>query len=276
MTIRRFRAASHKDAMRKMRDALSDDAIIVSSRKTAQGAEVFAIGEAELAQLQDADDAQAAPDFSGLAQQLLSDVQDMRAMLHQQQGEKVPDDNRKRLYRQLRAGGYSDVLSRQLVAMLPTQLNHSNKTYPESLKWLQQQLVARVSHQSRMAANDWELLQHQGVMALVGPTRVGKTTTTAKLAANYVMQHGNDSLLLVTTDSYRIGAQQQLAIYAELLDIQMHALADGEGLETLAGKMQGKRLVLVDTVGRSEERRKSTRLNSSHVRISYAVFCLKK
>lgn len=252
MTIRRFRAASHKDAMRKVRDALGDDAVIVSSRKTSQGAEIFAIGEAELALLHEAEDALAAPDFSGLAQQLLSDVQDMRAMLHQQQGEKVPDDNRKRLYRQLRAGGYSDQLSRQLVAMLPSQLNHSNKTYPEALKWLQQQLVARVSHQSNMQANDWELLQHQGVMALVGPTGVGKTTTTAKLAANYVMQHGNDSLLLVTTDSYRIGAQQQLAIYAELLDVEMHALADGDTLDALAQKMQGKRLVLVDTVGMSQ------------------------
>ncbi|MBR9908260.1 MAG: hypothetical protein GYB30_09455 [Gammaproteobacteria bacterium] len=252
MTIRRFRAASHKDAMRKVRDALGDDAVIVSSRKTSQGAEIFAIGEAELALLHETEDAPAAPDFSGLAQQLLSDVQDMRAMLHQQQGEKVPDDNRKRLYRQLRAGGYSDPLSRQLVAMLPSQLNHSNKTYPEALKWLQQQLVARVSHQSNMQANDWELLQHQGVMALVGPTGVGKTTTTAKLAANYVMQHGNDSLLLVTTDSYRIGAQQQLAIYAELLDVEMHALADGDTLDALAQKMQGKRLVLVDTVGMSQ------------------------
>lgn len=252
MTIRRFRAASHKDAMRKVRDALGDDAVIVSSRKTSQGAEIFAMGEAELAMLHDAEDASTGPDFSGLAQQLLSDVQDMRAMLHQQQGEKVPDDNRKRLYRQLRAGGYSDALSRQLVAMLPSQLNHSNKTYPEALKWLQQQLVARVSHQSNMQANDWELLQHQGVMALVGPTGVGKTTTTAKLAANYVMQHGNDSLLLVTTDSYRIGAQQQLAIYAELLDVEMHALADGDTLDALAQKMQGKRLVLVDTVGMSQ------------------------
>jgi len=252
MTIRRFRAASHKDAMRKVRDALGDDAVIVSSRKTSQGAEIFAIGEAELALLHETEDAPTSPDFSGLAQQLLSDVQDMRAMLHQQQGEKVPDDNRKRLYRQLRAGGYSDPLSRQLVAMLPSQLNHSNKTYPEALKWLQQQLVARVSHQSNMQANDWELLQHQGVMALVGPTGVGKTTTTAKLAANYVMQHGNDSLLLVTTDSYRIGAQQQLAIYAELLDVEMHALADGDTLDALAQKMQGKRLVLVDTVGMSQ------------------------
>lgn len=252
MTIRRFRAASHKDAMRKVRDALGDDAVIVSSRKTAQGAEIFAIGEAELAKLHETDETPTTPDFSGLAQQLLSDVQDMRAMLHQQQGEKVPDDNRKRLYRQLRAGGYSDVLSRQLVAMLPSQLNHSNKTYPEALKWLQQQLVARVSHQSNMQANDWELLQHKGVMALVGPTGVGKTTTTAKLAANYVMQHGNDSLLLVTTDSYRIGAQQQLAIYAELLDVQMHALADGDTLDALAEKMHGKRLVLVDTVGMSQ------------------------
>ncbi|WP_417685870.1 flagellar biosynthesis protein FlhF [Pseudidiomarina gelatinasegens] len=257
MTIRRFNAASHKDAMRKVRDALGEDAVIVSSRKVANGAEVFAIGEADLAQLHN-DDApktqlpQSNSDLSSVAEQLLSDVQDMRALLSQQQGVKVQDDNRKRLYRQLRAGGFSDELARQLVALLPSALNHSSKNYADALKWLQQQLLARVAHQSNMQPADWELLQHRGVMALVGPTGVGKTTTTAKLAANYVMQHGNDSLLLVTTDSYRIGAQQQLAIYAELLDVEMHALADGDSLDALAEKMQGKRLVLVDTVGMSQ------------------------
>ena len=262
MSIRRFLAASHKDAMRQVRDALGDDAVIVLSRKTAQGAEIFAIAEAELLQLSDTTapstnghqassanaSAIAGSDFSQVAQQLLSDVQDMRAMLHQQQGLKVPDDNKRKLYRKMRAGGYSDELARQLVALLPVHLNHSAKQLSAAQEWLEQQLGARISHH----AGTWDLLEHQGVLALVGPTGVGKTTTTAKLAAHYVMRHGHDSLLLVTTDSYRIGAQQQLAIYAELLNVEMHALAEGDTMNSLQEKMQGKRLVLVDTVGMSQ------------------------
>ncbi|KFZ30918.1 hypothetical protein IDSA_07550 [Pseudidiomarina salinarum] len=257
MSVRRFTGSTQRDAMRQVRDTLGEDAVIVSSRKTAQGAEVFAIAEAELDAVGNEAPASAqpsslanssAPEFAALAQQLLAEVQDMRSMMHEQKGTKVPVDNRKRLYRQLRAGGYSDELARQLVSLLPAHLNHSEKQSEAARDWLQQQLITRI------AAPDAELdiLNQQGVLALVGPTGVGKTTTTAKLAANYVMKHGNDSLLLVTTDSYRIGAQQQLAIYAELLDVEMHALADGDSMTAIAGKMQGKRLVLVDTVGMSQ------------------------
>lgn len=257
MSVRRFTGSTQRDAMRKVRDSLGDDAVIVSSRKTAQGAEVFAIAEAELeavgneapAAAQPGNQANSnAPEFAALAQQLLAEVQDMRTMMHEQKGTKVPVDNRKRLYRQLRAGGYSDELARQLVSLLPAHLNHSEKQSEAALDWLQQQLVTRIA----LPDAELDILNQQGVLALVGPTGVGKTTTTAKLAANYVMKHGNDSLLLVTTDSYRIGAQQQLAIYAELLDVEMHALADGDSLSAVAGKMQGKRLVLVDTVGMSQ------------------------
>ncbi|MDX1705739.1 flagellar biosynthesis protein FlhF [Pseudidiomarina sp.] len=253
MSVRRFTGTTQREAMRQVRDSLGEDAVIVSSRKTAQGAEVFAIAEAELDAVGTDTPARAqangnAPEFAALAQQLLAEVQDMRSMMHEQTGTKMPIDNRRRLYRKLRAGGYSDELARQLVALLPGHLNQSETQFAAALDWLQQQLITRI------AAPDAELdiLNQQGVLALVGPTGVGKTTTTAKLAANYVMKHGNDNLLLVTTDSYRIGAQQQLAIYAELLDVQMHALADGDSLAAVADKIKGKRLVLVDTVGMSQ------------------------
>ncbi len=250
MTIRRFRAPSHRDAIRQVRDALGDDAVIVSTRNSEQGAEIFAISEAQLSQLHDGDQTptNATQDFSMLAQELLGEVQDMRAMLHQSQGSQAPNDHRKQLYRVMRSGGYSDELARRLVALLPRHLNQKNSDYGGAESWLKQQLVSRIAYSEQ----DSDLLKHRGVMALVGPTGVGKTTTTAKLAANYVMEHGNDSLLLVTTDSYRIGAQQQLAIYAELLNVEMYALADGATLDALQEKMRGKRLILVDTVGMSQ------------------------
>lgn len=261
MIIQRFTANSQRQALRLVRDALGDDAVIITSRKQGDSVEIFAMREADLDQLESQTTVPATPavptepatqPMAQALEQLLADMQQMRNLLQQQQGEPVTEDNRQRLYRHLRSADFSDELAQQYSDLLPAHLNHRATPYSDVQTWLKQQLAARIAHQGELSPNEWQLLQHQGVIALIGPTGVGKTTTTAKLAANYVMQHGNDSLLLVTTDSYRIGAQQQLAIYAELLDVEMHALADGEGLETLAGKMQGKRLVLVDTVGMSQ------------------------
>jgi len=91
-----------------------------------------------------------------------------------------------------------------------------------------------------------------GIVALVGPTGVGKTTTTAKLAARFVMRHGTRPVALVTTDSFRIGAHEQLRIYARLLDTPMYALDAEQPIDELVGRLQGKQWVIIDTVGMSQ------------------------
>lgn len=245
MSLKRFEAQSHKEAMRLVRAALGADAIIVTSRKTAQGFEVFALREEDLDNVVGEAPAEAASDIT---RQLLHDVQEMRSLLQQQMNQNPPQDKRKWSYLKLRSSGYSESLVRELIALMPQHLSRS-ETHNEAVEeWLRQQLAARLQHPQQ----DWDLLHHQGVVALVGPTGVGKTTTTAKLAAHYVMQMGSESLLLVTTDSYRVGAQQQLATYAELLNVELFAMTDDSDLEVLAEKVKGKRLVLVDTVGMSQ------------------------
>ena len=72
--------------------------------------------------------------------------------------------------------------------------------------------------------NEREILEKGGVYALVGPTGVGKTTTTAKLAARCVVRHGADKLALLTTDGYRIGGHEQLRIYGKILGVTVHAV----------------------------------------------------
>ncbi|MCB1849523.1 MAG: flagellar biosynthesis protein FlhF [Gammaproteobacteria bacterium] len=96
------------------------------------------------------------------------------------------------------------------------------------------------------------MIDEGGVIALVGPTGVGKTTTIAKLAARYVLRHGHRGLALVSTDSYRIGAQEQLNTYARILDVTIRSAATPEELKVTLNALSDKRLVLVDTAGMSQ------------------------
>jgi flagellar biosynthesis protein FlhF len=88
-----------------------------------------------------------------------------------------------------------------------------------------------------------------GVIALVGPTGAGKTTTIAKLAARWSMQHGSRDLALVSTDGYRIGAREQLTTYARILGAPMHTANSGKELARVLERLKSKKLVLIDTAG---------------------------
>jgi flagellar biosynthesis protein FlhF len=97
--------------------------------------------------------------------------------------------------------------------------------------------------------NENEILEKGGVYALVGPTGVGKTTTTAKLAARCVVRHGSDKLALLTTDGYRIGGHEQLRIYGKILGVTVYAVKDAQDLTLALAELRGKHMVLIDTVG---------------------------
>lgn len=104
----------------------------------------------------------------------------------------------------------------------------------------------------RVPVTDDDILTEGGVVALVGPTGVGKTTTIAKLAARYTLRHGPDSVALVSTDGYRIGAHEQLRIYGRILNIPVRLATGAEELRSTLEDLHGKRLVLIDTAGMSQ------------------------
>jgi flagellar biosynthesis protein FlhF len=107
-----------------------------------------------------------------------------------------------------------------------------------------------------------DMVEAGGIYALVGPTGVGKTTTTAKLAARCVVKYGAQSLGLITTDSYRIGAFDQLSIYGKILGVPVHSAQSYAELEATIATMSGKRMVLIDTTGMGQrDNRVSEQIN---------------
>ena len=88
-----------------------------------------------------------------------------------------------------------------------------------------------------------------GITTIVGPTGAGKTTTIAKLAARWCMQHGVADLALVSTDGYRVGAREQLMTYARILGAPMHTANSGKELARVLERLKSRKRILIDTAG---------------------------
>lgn len=145
------------------------------------------------------------------------------------------------LLQRLTGVGISAKLSKDIIGKI-------NTSGDPDAAW--QECVDQLSSRLR-TAND-EIMTHGGVVALVGPTGVGKTTTVAKLAARFAMQHGANSVALLTLDNYRVGAHEQLNTYARLLGVPIKAVSDAIELQRVLHGLRDKKLVLIDTAGMSQ------------------------
>ncbi len=90
------------------------------------------------------------------------------------------------------------------------------------------------------------------MFALIGATGVGKTTSTAKIAAAFATKHGAGNLGLITLDAYRVGAQEQLRAYGRILGVPVHTAHDRASLEDLLDLLSAKKMVLIDTAGMAQ------------------------
>ena len=113
-----------------------------------------------------------------------------------------------------------------------------------------QQAMAVLEH--KIITLDDDILAEGGIVALVGPTGVGKTTTIAKLAARYAIRHGSRHVALITLDNYRIGAYEQLRAYGRILDIPVRVADKHNELRNLVESFYDRRLILIDTAGMSQ------------------------
>ncbi|WP_277187413.1 flagellar biosynthesis protein FlhF [Caballeronia sp. BR00000012568055] len=150
------------------------------------------------------------------------------------------------LTKRLFSAGFSAQMVRMIVDNMPEMAN-----FEAAFEWVQQVI------ESNLPVMDSEdaLMERGGVFALMGPTGVGKTTTTAKLAARCVMRSGASKVALLTTDSYRIGAHEQLRIFGKILGVSVHAVKDAADLQLALTELRNKHIVLIDTIGMSQRDR---------------------
>ena len=97
-----------------------------------------------------------------------------------------------------------------------------------------------------------DILEKGGVIALLGSTGVGKTTTAAKLAAQYALKHGRNQVALVSTDNYRIGGQEQLVSFGSILGVPVQFANNREELKRILDSLSERKLVIIDTAGMSQ------------------------
>jgi flagellar biosynthesis protein FlhF len=302
MNVKKFTGATSRDALRKVREALGPDAVILSNRAVDGEVEILALAnddvasiaapapESEMSQprphLQHIEPAphsafaeqnyanrRAAPqpepafDMAAMTSMMsaaiaqaqgsaaaemsgmMNELRAMRGMMETQLAElswgatQQREPQKAAVLRELLAAGFSASLARYLVEKVP-----ANKDAAESMRWVKTVLMRNLV---TMADED-EMLNRGGVFALVGPTGVGKTTTTAKLAARCVMRHGPEKLALITTDAYRIGGHEQLRIYGKILGVMVHSVKDDADLRIALKELKNKHTVLIDTIGMSQ------------------------
>lgn len=179
--------------------------------------------------------------------QMRSELQAVRGLLEHQLsglawGEMVRQKpQRTRLLRLLLESGFSSRLCLDVTQRIPDGLS-----YPQARRLA----LGILAHQIPVTADD--ILDQGGVVAVVGSTGVGKTTTVAKIAARFAMRHGARQVALITTDNYRIGAHEQIRTYAKLMDVPLRRAASAEELHAALRSLSSKRLVLIDTAGMSQ------------------------
>ncbi|MEA5097354.1 MAG: flagellar biosynthesis protein FlhF [Burkholderiaceae bacterium] len=287
MKVRKFSANSSRETLRMVRDALGEDAVILSNRTVNGKVEIMALAGEDMSSLAEPAverEAMSSPILAAFAakhkadnpppvarptstsgidrdliaareaadrelKEVMAEIRSMRGMLEAQLTEISWSNQQQReplkgyIMREMLAAGFSASLARYLTEHLP-----NNEKEKGGMNWIKSIMARNLN----TIKNENEILAKGGVYALVGPTGVGKTTTTAKLAARCVMQHGANKLALITTDGYRIGGYEQLRIYGKILGVMVHSVKDEADLRVALDELRGKHMVLIDTVGVSQ------------------------
>ncbi len=255
MHVEKFVSSDMRQAMNKVRAAFGNDAVILSSRRIDDMTEITAardyIPEAEGIGLATG---LATPERSAKAGEMSPALQDMQAELNKLrklfEGELAQlawrdmsrnQPNRFALINRLESAS----IDRQLASLLVDQVLPCDDVESGWRKTLG--LLG-----SRIKVWDFDLMKTGGIVALVGSTGVGKTTTAAKIAARFATLHGRKSVAFISTDCNKVGGQEQLVSFGGILGIPVQFVSNQEEMQRTLDSLSGRQLIVVDTAGMSQ------------------------
>ncbi|SDJ01512.1 flagellar biosynthesis protein FlhF [Salimicrobium halophilum] len=254
MKVKKFQAETMPKAMKKVKQELGTDAVILNSKEVKSGGflGLFKKKGIEVIAAKDPDTPQAPPKRSNPAKPsfqrepmemtenstqetaLMKGLEDLKALI---KSEKVDTSEVKGAYMELS----DQELSSPIIEEIISRMSEGSSLKAETKKYLSDQ-AAQVPEAS--------INKSKQFIHLIGPTGVGKTTTAAKLAADAALNEGL-SVAFITTDTYRIAAIDQLRTYAKLLDVPMEVAYNIGDYLNAREKLKDKDLVIVDTAGRN-------------------------
>ena len=236
MQIHRVEGRDLRDALRRAKDALGVDAVVLSQESVAGGGVTLSVtrGAAAKAAL---GGRRSAGQLAGVAAAAASSGGVATAPARATPKVDVSDAER-----HLVAAGFSDELTRRVLA--PVERMASEGMHPIDAAAA---VLGRLFQIAPMPKRQDQLR----VMALVGPTGSGKTTTLAKLAV--LLLKAGRRVAFATTDTYRVGAVDQLRAYAEVLEVPLYVASSPEELAATVAAASDRDVLLVDTAGRSPQ-----------------------
>jgi flagellar biosynthesis protein FlhF len=296
MKIRRYVAKDMRQALKEVRDNQGPDAVILSTRNIGDEVEVVAAIDFDPEMHQAAvardeldvytADASGNHDFAHLLSRSLNgdanssdavhgnsavgaELSALRRMLETQLATLAWNDLTRRapihteVLKELTKIGIAPQLAAEFVSQLPARCE-----FVEA----QRLALALFAHRIPVQSERWT---QGGIVALVGATGVGKTSTIAKLAARWVLSNGPRDIALVSTDSVRIGAQDQLQTIGRLLGVPCYGVDSASELKQLLADLDNRRMVFVDTAGIGQRDQRLTQelsvLAEAHPRLQTAL-----
>ncbi len=238
MQIKRFEAKDVQEALRKVKEEMGPEAIILSSKGIKKPSDRFGLVKQSWVEVVAARDPMShpVPDPPPKISTRGFPWTDSKVQLGKEEDSFIQ--------KILAAGLYPDFVERLVQEIRDLQKESGGwkipETYRDFLRWKLMEVV-NVTGPELAGTKIW---------SFIGPTGVGKTTTLAKLAAHFSLRF-NKKITLITIDTYRIGAVEQLKTYARILKLPMEIVTEGEGLKEVILNHRDQDLLLIDTAGRN-------------------------
>jgi flagellar biosynthesis protein FlhF len=249
MIIKRYIVDNMNEAMVKIRYELGNDAVIVSQKKIKQKGLTGYFRHKKLEVTAAVDDkpkkanevVEKKPEFQNEIAELKTMVQE----LINQKESSVPKKEPKASKSKQKL--IDNDIPEEIIDDLYNRIKENYPDKKENAKVGEKELQAVIADMIKISSNG-----DGKIHMLVGPTGVGKTTTIAKLASMYTL-YKNKKIGLITIDTYRIGAVEQLKTYAEILGVPFGVVLSSKDIPDVMNKMQECEIVLIDTTGRNSK-----------------------